>query len=100
MTFRVGGGGGQDTYVALCMADGTELQKARGIDNQVMQKVSWDLTPYAGKKLFLKSSINRQVVGAISPSTTSSSMRKCPERRATAGGKQARRSTQRAQMPQ
>ncbi len=54
MTFRVGGGRGQDTYVALCLADGTELQKARGINNQVMQKVSWDLTPYAGKKLFLK----------------------------------------------
>ncbi|QDT08292.1 sulfatase-like hydrolase/transferase [Stieleria marina] len=54
MTFRVGGGSGKDTYVALCTADGEELLKAHGINNQVMQKVSWDLAPYAGKKLFLK----------------------------------------------
>lgn len=54
MTFRVGGGRSLDTYVALCLADGTELQKARGVDNQVMQKASWDLTPYAGKLLYLK----------------------------------------------
>ena len=54
MTFRVGGGKGQDTYVALCLADGTELKKARGIGAEVMQEVSWDLTPYAGKKVFLK----------------------------------------------
>ncbi len=54
MTFRVGGGGGRDTYVALCQADGKELHKARGMNSQVMQLAGWDLTPYAGKKLFLK----------------------------------------------
>lgn len=54
MTFRVGGGNSNKTYVALCKADGTELLRARGVNNQTMQKVSWDLTPYAGKKLYLK----------------------------------------------
>ena len=54
LTFRVGGGGGPDTYVALCTADGTEVQMGRGINSQVMQKASWDLTPYSGKKLFIK----------------------------------------------
>ena len=54
MTFRVGGGNRQATYAALCTADGKEVQHARGINNQVMQKASWDLTPYAGKKMFLK----------------------------------------------
>ena len=54
MTFRVGGGQGTKTYVALCLADGKELFKARGINSQTMQAVVWDLTPHAGKKLFLK----------------------------------------------
>ena len=54
MTFRVGGGGGPATYVALCTADGTEVQTARGVNNQVMQKAGWDLAPYAGKKMFIK----------------------------------------------
>ena len=54
MTFRVGGGRGQETYVALCLADGTELQRSSGINDQVMQRGHWDLAPYVGKKLFLK----------------------------------------------
>lgn len=54
MTFRIGGGRGEETYVALCMADGKELLKARGANNQVMMQANWDLTPYVGKKLFLK----------------------------------------------
>lgn len=54
MTFRVGGGGGPKTYVALCLEDGTELQKARGINSEVMQEVTWNLAPYTDKKLFLK----------------------------------------------
>ncbi|GAB5405672.1 MAG: hypothetical protein Aurels2KO_39030 [Aureliella sp.] len=54
MTFRVGGGKGQSTYVALCTADGKEVQFARGINDQVMQQAEWDLTPYAGKKVFIK----------------------------------------------
>jgi len=54
MTFRVGGGRGAATYVALCTADGREVLKARGDNNQTMQKAKWDLAPYAGKKMFLK----------------------------------------------
>ncbi len=54
MTFRVGGGDGPNTYVALCTADGKEVQFARGIRDQVMQQCEWDLSPYAGKKMFIK----------------------------------------------
>ena len=54
MTFRVGGGGGPATYVALCKADGTEVQRARGVNDQLMQKARWDLTPYAGAGMFIK----------------------------------------------
>jgi arylsulfatase A-like enzyme len=54
MTFRVGGGNGPSTYVALCAENGEELERARGINQQVMQKASWDLSKYAGKKTFIK----------------------------------------------
>ena len=54
MTFRVGGGQGASTYVALCTADGKEVQFARGINDQVMQEAKWDLAPYAGKQMFIK----------------------------------------------
>ena len=54
MTFRVGGGGGKSTYVALCTADGKEVQFARGVNDQVMQNAEWDLSPYVGNKMFLK----------------------------------------------
>ncbi|MCG6158010.1 sulfatase family protein [Rubinisphaera margarita] len=54
MTFRIGGGRGKATYVALCTADGKEVEFARGINDQVMQNATWDLTPYAGRKMFIK----------------------------------------------
>ena len=54
MTFRVGGGGGPSTYVALCTANGKEVLFARGVNDQVMQEAKWDLTPFAGQKMFLK----------------------------------------------
>ena len=54
MTFRVGGGNGPATYVALCTEDGKEVETARGINHQVMQKASWDMKKYAGKKTFIK----------------------------------------------
>ncbi len=54
MKFRVGGGGGDSTYAALCTADGNEVQFARGSNDQVMQEAAWDLSPYAGKKMFIK----------------------------------------------
>lgn len=54
MTFRVGGGRGPSTYVALCTAGGKEVQFARGVNDQVMQEAKWDLTPFAGRKMFIK----------------------------------------------
>jgi arylsulfatase A len=54
MTFRIGGGNGPSTYVALCAEDGKELETARGINQQVMQKASWDLSKHVGKKTFIK----------------------------------------------
>lgn len=54
MTFRVGGGSGEATYVALCTADGKEVQYARGVNDQVMQEATWDLSAFAGKKMFIK----------------------------------------------
>jgi hypothetical protein len=54
MTFRVGGGNGSTTYVALCTEDGKEVATARGINHQVMQKGHWDLSKYVGKKTFIK----------------------------------------------
>lgn len=54
MTFRVGGGRGASTYVALCTADAKEVQVARGVNDQVMQEAMWDLSPYAGRKMFIK----------------------------------------------
>ena len=54
MTFRVGGGERPATYVALCTEDGKEVQFARGVNDQVMQEARWDLSPYAGKKMFIK----------------------------------------------
>ena len=54
MTFRVGGGKGASTYIALCTEDGEEVQFARGVNDQVMQEAVWDLSPYAGKKMFVK----------------------------------------------
>ena len=54
MTFRVGGGNRPTTYIALCLESGKEVETARGINNQVMQKASWDMKKYAGKKAFIK----------------------------------------------
>ncbi|MEO1529360.1 MAG: arylsulfatase [Planctomycetota bacterium] len=54
MTFRVGGGNGTKTYVALCTADGKEILHARGANKQQMQNHEWKLGPYAGQKVFIK----------------------------------------------
>lgn len=54
MTFRVGGGRGDSSYAALCTSDGKEVLFSRGVNDQVMQEATWDLSPYAGKKMFIK----------------------------------------------
>jgi hypothetical protein len=54
MTFRVGGGKGDGTYVALCTAAGKEVKTVRGNNSQTMQLARLDLKPYAGNTMFLK----------------------------------------------
>ncbi|NOZ23188.1 MAG: hypothetical protein GXP25_19110 [Planctomycetes bacterium] len=53
-SFLVGGGKHPTTYVALCALDGKELLRASGSNAQKMRKVTWDVNPFAGKKVFLK----------------------------------------------
>ncbi len=54
MSFLIGGGGHNDTYVALCRDNGKELLKAHGKNAEKMTMVSWDVTKYKGQRLFLK----------------------------------------------
>ena len=54
MTFRVGGGNGPATHVLPCLESGKEVETARGINHQEMQKASWDMKKYAGRKAFIK----------------------------------------------
>ena len=54
MTFRIGGGRGQATYAALCTGDGEQVEFARGVNDQLMQQAAWNLTPYAGQRMFIK----------------------------------------------
>ncbi|VGO13868.1 Arylsulfatase [Pontiella desulfatans] len=54
MTFRIGGGKGAMTYAALCAEDGKEVERAQGVNSQTMQKASWNLEPYTGKKMYIK----------------------------------------------
>ena len=54
MTFRVGGGNGPATHAPLCLESGKEVETARGINHQEMQKASWDMKKYAGRKAFIK----------------------------------------------
>ena len=54
MTFRVGGGRGKEIYVSLCTAEGKEVAFARGINDQLMQRAEWNLSPYTNQKMFIK----------------------------------------------
>ncbi|MEW6360105.1 MAG: hypothetical protein AB1696_27465 [Planctomycetota bacterium] len=53
-SFLVGGGNHPTTYVALCALDGKELLRAAGSNAQKMERVTWDVKPFAGEKVFLK----------------------------------------------
>lgn len=53
-TLRVGGGAHPETYVALCLADGQEVLRARGAGSQTMNRVSWDTSAWVGKPAFLR----------------------------------------------
>ena len=56
MTFRVGGGGGPATYVALCRGRLAPRCKRRcGVGQPVdAERPCWDLAPYVGKRMFIK----------------------------------------------
>jgi uncharacterized protein (DUF608 family) len=52
MSFLIGGGSYESTYVALCSEDGQVL-KATGQDKQSMQSVEWNAPELVGKKVIL-----------------------------------------------
>jgi len=54
VSFLVGGGAHEDTYVALCTLDGKEVVKARGINDEALQRVQWQLETLVGQKVFLR----------------------------------------------
>jgi len=54
ISFLIGGGTEQNTYVALCTAeDRMEVLKANGDRNEIMQRVIWDASEFVGKKVFM-----------------------------------------------
>ncbi|MCC6446345.1 MAG: glucosylceramidase [Armatimonadetes bacterium] len=53
ITFLVGGGSQDGTYVALCTEDGREEQQARGGNTEVMQQAGWYLPGLVGKKVYI-----------------------------------------------
>ena len=53
-SFLVGGGSHKQTYVALCTEDGKEVLRASGKNTEVMQRVTWDVSPLTGKRVYLK----------------------------------------------
>ncbi|NQT39890.1 MAG: sulfatase-like hydrolase/transferase, partial [Planctomycetes bacterium] len=54
MSFLVGGGNHDDTYVALCTPDGKELLRTGGTNSPVLRRVRWDVAPYVGQKVMLR----------------------------------------------
>jgi hypothetical protein len=58
LTFLVGGGSGYGTRVALYVTDPLEspvrVYSASGRNSETMRRVVWDLTPYVGKKGFIR----------------------------------------------
>ena len=54
MTFLVGGGKYDGVYVALCTLDGKEHLKARGVQDEVMQRTTWKAPQLVGQRVFLR----------------------------------------------
>ncbi|MCX7048231.1 MAG: hypothetical protein NTX50_22450, partial [Candidatus Sumerlaeota bacterium] len=54
MTFLVGGGSHDNTYVALCAANGNESLKACGANSEKMQRITWDAPNLVGRNVFLR----------------------------------------------
>ena len=54
VSFIVGGGSHDNTYVALCNLAGEELFRANGKNTETMLPVAWDVSDYLGQPVFLK----------------------------------------------
>jgi len=54
MSFLVGGGSHGNTYVALCTLEGKEVVKARGVNDEALQRVEWQQDALVGQKVFLR----------------------------------------------
>jgi hypothetical protein len=54
VSFLVGGGNSDQTYVALCAVDGKELMRAVGTNSPMLRRVRWDISPYVGQKVYLR----------------------------------------------
>jgi hypothetical protein len=51
---KVGGGKHGNTYIALCTMDGKEHQQARGVNDQVLQSITWKAPELVGKPVFIR----------------------------------------------
>ena len=54
ISFLIGGGNDELTYVALCTIDGNERSRACGRQDEKMTRQAWDLPELVGKKVFLR----------------------------------------------
>ncbi len=54
MSFLVGGGDSDATYVALCSTEGEELKRAGGTNSPVLRRVVWDVIDYRDRRVFLE----------------------------------------------
>jgi len=54
IALKVGGGSGQDEYVALCTLDGKEVAYARGNNAQAMADRNWSVPELVGKPVFFR----------------------------------------------
>ena len=62
MSFLVGGGPFEGVYVALCTLDGREVLKARGVQDEVMQRMAWKAPQLVGQRVFLRV-VDRETCG-------------------------------------
>jgi len=54
MSFLIGGGKWDDTYVALCTLEGKEVVQAHGRNTEIMHRVEWDVPELGGQKVFIR----------------------------------------------
>lgn len=54
VSFRVGGGSHDQTYVAICTETDIEIKRASGKNTIVMQEVTWELPEFVDKEVFIR----------------------------------------------